>query len=222
MIGLIAIAALALEATQNERVEGVTAQERLTRSILDRYAKCLVTLDGPTIRSMLLGDPKSRWFDRWRKSLNALCMLENRDDSFYLNPDNVTLRFALADVIVRDLKGGPVVPDLAAVPPLTHPERPAGENGGSQAFYAFTSRLGECLVRRDPGGASALLKTGIATEEERVAIGALLTSARTCMTLPASGLKIDTTSFRGAVALNYLRLAKAANQTARVNSKVAK
>lgn len=222
MIGLLAFAALALEATPNERVEGVTAQEKLSRSILDRYGQCLATLDGPTIRSMLLGDPKSGWFDRWRKSLNALCMLENRDDSFYINPDNITLRFVLADVLVRNLKGGPVVLDVAHVPPLAHPERPAEGNAGNQAFYAFASRLGECLVRRNPGGSAALLKTGLATEEEHAAIGELLASARTCVTLPSDGLKIDTISFRGTVALNYLRLAKAVEQAARGNLETAK
>ena len=218
MIGWFAIAALALQTPPNERVEGVTPDEKLSRSILDRYAECLIDADGPPIRAMLLGDPNSGTFERWRKRLNALCMLEGRDP-YYLNPDNVTLRFALAEVIIRDFKDGPAALDFSPVPPLIHPQRPAA---GSQSFYAFASRLGECVVRRNPGGSVALLKTGLATNEERAAMGALLASARTCMSLPPDGLKIDTISFRGAIALNYLRLAKAAERTARRNPETAK
>ena len=219
MIGLVALAALALQASPSERVEKVTANEKLSRSVLDRYAECLLDADGPAIRPTLLGDPNSGAFERWRKRLNALCMLEGRD-GFYTNPDNMTLRFALAEVMVRNSKGGPAVLDVSGVPPLVHPERP--ENGGSQSFFAFASRLGECLVRRNPVGSVALLKTDLATQEERAAIGALLSSARTCMTLPPEGLKIDTISFRGTIALNYLRLANAARSSASRNMETAK
>jgi hypothetical protein len=212
MIGLLVTATLAIEAAPNSRVEGVTPQEKLSRSILNRYAECLLDADGRAIRAMLFGDPNSGTFERWRKRLNAFCMLSGRDP-YYINPDNVTLRFALAEVIVRDLKGGPAVLNVSEIPPLSQPERPVGKDE-SQSFYAFASRLGECLVRRDGHGTAALLRTEFATEEERAAIGALLAGARTCMTLPPGGLKIDTISFRGAIALNYVRLAREAERTA--------
>jgi hypothetical protein len=217
MIGTVAIAALALESAQ-ARVDGFIPQEKRTRSVLDDYAQCLVTLDGSVIRKMLLGDPRSGSFDRWRKGLNALCMLEGRDP-YYTNPDNVTLRYALADVIARDLKGGPVVLDVDAVPPLTHPE-PVADNGASQSQYAFASRLGECVVRKDPAGSAALLKTQIGSDHERAAIKSLLPSVGTCIP-PQSEKQIDVISLRGAVALNYLRLAKEAGRAARGNPEAA-
>jgi hypothetical protein len=191
-----------------------------SRAVLDKYAQCLVTLDGPMIRKMVTGDPNSRSFDRWRKNLNALCMIQGRDP-YYTNPDNVTLRFALAEVIVRDLRGGPAVLNVSPVPPLTHPEGPVAESKGSQPTFAYSSRLGECVVRKNPGGAAALLNTGLATEEERAAVEALLPSARTCVPPPSERLKIDMVSLRGTVAFNYLRLAKAAQSTGRGNPEAA-
>jgi hypothetical protein len=73
-------------------------------------------------------------------------------------------------------------------------------------FFGF----GECVVRANPNAAKALLLTKVETEEEARAFVQLLPAVERCQ--PDGKLAPDKADVRGAVALNYVRLATATGQ----------
>ena len=72
----------------------------------------------------------------------------------------------------------------------------------------FMSAFGECVVRTDPSGSHALLMTQVVSPEETAALKAVVPAFSSCVPAQRT-LSFDKTVIRGAVALNYYRLAKA-------------
>jgi len=209
----VAIAAVALPAAAvAEPSRSDSEEEILVRRILSRYARCLIKSDPRGVQSALLADPNSGEFERWRGQLHGECLTVPRE-GYHVYPDDARLRFVLADDLIRQTKATLVPTDLATLPPLLQPSasaRPGGKvkNVAVDPFLAFLSPLGECIVRAQPAKAAALLQTKPSTAAESASTDVLLSGVSTCT--GGRGLQIDTATFRGAVALGYFRLAKAA------------
>jgi hypothetical protein len=124
-------------------------------------------------------------------------------EGYHVYPDGMRLRFVLADDLIRQSKGKIAPGDLATTPPLLHPKKASVD-----PWLTFLSPLGECVVRADPANAAALLQTKASTAAELARTDALLGGVSSCT--GGRRLEIDTATFRGAVALGYFRLAKAA------------
>ena len=210
---LSSLAALILAASAPVAAAASKPSDRdddLVRRVLTGYAKCLVNSDRPRLRSMLLGDPNSGAFEHWRKGLRGECMIVS-NEVVYVNPDNTTLRFALADEMLRGSRHLLTAPDVAAVPPLLQPIASARPNVRSKqgpAYdprFAMLARFGECIVRADPAGAWALLQSRADTDAETATIQSLVKNGAACA--GGSPMHIDTLSFRGSVAINYFRIA---------------
>lgn len=205
--------AAAMIAAAPAAAQDVQTETSHARQILYRYANCLLDSDPKRIRGYLFGDPNDGAMKRWRTRLGGECLVAKNDrDRYYINPNEGMLRLALADaMLIRDPPGPP--DDLDRASPLLQPREPAAKTKGDTALYqrwfAWVSRLGECVVRADPAGAHALLNTKPDSAEERAAFRVIGSSAGKC----AGGeqLKIDPITFRGTIALNYLRLAEAAS-----------
>jgi hypothetical protein len=119
----------------------------------------------------------------------------------------------LADDLIRQTKAKIAPTDLTAVPPLVHLSASArratrGKNPPIDPLLTFLSPLGECVVRAQPAKAAALLHTTPSTAAESASTEALLRDVSPCT--GGRRMQIDTATFRGAVALGYFRLAKAA------------
>ncbi len=177
-------------------------EEVLVRRILSRYARCLIKSDPRGVQSALLADPNSGQFARWRGQLRGECMTIPRE-GYHVYPDGTQLRFVLADDLIRQSKAKIVPGDLATAPPLLHPKKASGD-----PLLTFLSPLGECVVRADPANAAALLQTKHSTAAEMESTNVLLRGVSSCT--GGRRVQIDTATFRGAIALGYFRLAKAA------------
>jgi hypothetical protein len=139
--------------------------------------------------------------------------------------------YALADALFRsDLADAPP-PNLASVPPLQHrdPGAPPAtvsadgkpikaadyqillRNHAHQQAADFVSSYGECVVRLDPAKARQLLLTKPETREEAAAFAAMSADFSQCMQRGAT-VAFSKVMMRGAIALNYYRLAKAAER----------
>ena len=79
----------------------------------------------------------------------------------------------------------------------------------------YLSYFGECVVRADPGNSKALLAASPDSRDEGIAIAALGKSLSGCLEAGRT-LELNKTNLRGTVALNYYRLAKAAQSSAPV------
>ncbi len=108
------------------------------------------------------------------------------------------------------------------VSPLLHPafsESPSDADAASspesgneneitaRSRYALMSRLGECTVRRDSAKSQQILKTEVASDEERAAAQALAPTIGSCFT--KGNISFNVPMIRAMVALNYFKLAAA-------------
>ncbi len=215
LIQAVAIVALSTPpAAVAEPGRSDSQEEILVRRILTRYARCLIKSDPRGVQSALLADPNSGQFERWRRQLRGECMTVPRE-GYHVYPEDAQLRFVLADDLIRQTKAKIVPGDLAALPPLLHPSASAPLGGKVKnvpvdPFLAYLSPLGECVVRAQPAKAAALLQTKPSTAVESASTDVLLGEVSSCT--GGRSLVIDTATFRGAVALAYYRLAKAAGK----------
>lgn len=128
--------------------------------------------------------------------------------------------YSLADALVaRELTAVPI-PDLSRVPSL--PRRPLlpfaqlrrrlGYQAALEAtfnadVFGSLNEYGECVVRKDPASARALLMTAPESAEEGSRFEELSAALLAC-TAEDKTMKLTKTLLRGTIALNYYRLAK--------------
>lgn len=138
-----------------------------------------------------------------------------------------TMRYALADALIRrDFAAAPLR-DFNRVAPLTHPVlnlaeyQPksgkkvnakdlgelAAERGKEQARI-YLSRFGECVARVDPAKSHALLMTLVNSAAERAAFAGLTPRLGECLA-ERQTVTLNKVIIRGSVGQGYYRLAKA-------------
>ena len=139
-----------------------------------------------------------------------------------------TLRYALADALVRkELSGSPMT-DFSAVPPLPRAKlneehfqprrgtrasarmlKELAEARSNTTVAIFMAAFGECVARAAPLDSHKLLMTNVNSAEESARFEALSGAFERCR--PAElGQSVSDLIVRGAVALSYYRLARAA------------
>ena len=140
-------------------------------------------------------------------------------------------RYALADALVRadfSKEGATTFSDrlpLAHLQPMPFEQRDdaaAKLKGRKKADFlkdyekdfavSWLSKYGECVVRADPVNARLWLLTVPDVPEETSRINAMRPAFAACLE-PGEPMKFNRTTMRGAVAINYYRLAKATRQT---------
>lgn len=138
-----------------------------------------------------------------------------------------TMRYALADALVRTQFANDVSSRFASSAPLHHgtfdeaayaPEpgqrlkpnelRDLAAAKAAQKGALYMSAFGECVVRTAPAAAHALLMTEVESDPEPARFKALSPAFGGCMRAGQS-LSIDKGVLRGSIAMNYYRLAKA-------------
>ena len=224
---LVAFAMLAAgQETSGTRTPPMVVQRYLdtspavSRAVMAEFARCVVRRKHDAAAEVVL-DPTQQLGSEDNKGLFISdCM----PSGSRMRAKAVQMRYGLAEALVlSDMKSAPA--DLALVAPLQHlpfVDRPMpadvaadpGRAEGWQAFaeaaqaYAALAPLGECVVRADPAGSLALLKTPVESEEEMAAVGALAAVLPGCV---KKGQKLSFNRFnlRGTIALNLYRLARA-------------
>jgi hypothetical protein len=212
--------ALAIAALSADREPGQLFDAPQRRRMVAEYAACVVKiLPKATTRIALQeGSPIhiERDFERTRLSG---CV---PGTDLMMSMSRLILQFAFANALIRG-QHVTLPQDLSAIKPLNQgPSGPAiakavldkGKRATDSekrealraAAAAELSRFGECVVRASPQGAQALLQTDVAGPAEASMFAALSASFGTCLD---KGQKVTLTKdvVRGAVALNYFRLA---------------
>ena len=224
---LVAFAMLAAgQETSGTRTPPMVVQRYLdtspavSRAVMAEFARCVVRRKHDAAAEVVL-DPAQQLGSEDNKGLFVSdCM----PSGSRMRAKAVQMRYGLAEALVRsDMESAPA--DLALVAPLQRlafvdrpmpadvaadPERVAGWQAFAEAAqsYAALAPLGECVVRADPAGSLALLKTPVESEEEMAAVGALAPVLPGCV---KKGQKLSFNRFnlRGTIALNLYRLARA-------------
>ena len=143
-----------------------------------------------------------------------------------MKPDH--LRFGLADALIAREFSTAVPAGIATAAPLKHVDVTFDEiefvrgqiykNGGPKALERaraeaasrnFMARFGECVVRRGPDAARRFLLTSPTSTDETAALAGVRPHMATCL---GEGNKVGMNlySLRGALAINFYRLAHAA------------
>jgi hypothetical protein len=139
-----------------------------------------------------------------------------------------TMQYILSDALIRaELSAWPVLSDLKRAAPLNHPVmhesdyvpepgkklksaqlKELAKGRTQEVERIYLSQFGECVVRANPAGAHRLVSSAIGSTGEREAISALAGTFKTCL-LDDQTIVLNKTLTRGAVTLNYYRLAYA-------------
>ncbi len=199
-----------------------------TRDVFAAFAQCAVKKFPELTHEMVLDASKVAVDKKYRKAADPDCLVQAVNASYsvvQLQMSPTSFRAAVADELVRRDLGGFDPAEIKLAEPLQHPtidpadyvpkrsvspetlanwqhakERDTGE--------AWLSTVGDCAVRANPSGARELLQTKVNSDEELHALLALIPAFSSCID---QGHKVQTVraSLRGAVAVNYYRLAYA-------------
>lgn len=172
----------------------------------------------------------------WRKSVSKIadgaCLLAvaAASDGVEMTFPGDTMRYALADALVRQEFRSAPAPGIELAAPLIQPKfdeseyepKPGKKTNAKQLTAMADSRLkrigvvylaeyGECVVRKNPSQSHALLMADPDSVQEGAAFRAVTSALGECLTAGQS-LSFNRMTLRGAIAMNYYRLAHAPRQ----------
>src|SRR3954470_6067077 len=205
-----------------------------TRALMHAYAKCVVARQPRKAAEALIANVDNKTIlKNYQMLLIGDCLVRETHAESRMSFKGDLYRYALADALFsRELAAQPA-PDLASVPKLDHRD-PGAEPGPLDAhgkklskrmyeealakyrerltFY-FLSQYGECVVRLAPVESRDLLRAAPDSKEESARFGALRTALATCMP-EGRTIRFGRVALRGSIAINYYRLAHAAQAAA--------
>ena len=219
------------DSLRSSDIEGVRLREAY-----GRFGECVVKRHRADARVFVLYPEMDD--DARRKLVNKIadgdCLLQAAKSSsaLQLRLPADTMRYTLADALVRAEFGSAPVADFSRVAPLKIPTlmevrylpapgqklsktqlRQLQEARSTEQGRIFMIAYGECVVRTDPLGSHRLLATEVGSPEETGRFKALEGALGGCLG-PARKLSMNKIVLRGTIASNYYRLATAARNTA--------
>jgi hypothetical protein len=201
-----------------------------TRALMYSYARCVVGREPRRAAEAILADVDNATFlIKYDRLIIGECLAQQTHTAAQMRFKGDLYHYTIADALFRREFASQAVPDLASAPAITHrepgPVPPAVDAKGrklskqryeeaveqheTQVAFAFLSRYGECVVRRAPAGAKALLLALPDSTEESAQFAALRPFLAACMP-EGHTLKFGRVTLRGTIAINYYRLAHAA------------
>jgi hypothetical protein len=219
---IVAIGAIVISvAAKSAPVSPTPLSTEETRKAAYQYGICVVQRRASGASKAVLSNVDTETLNVRYRALFDVC----RIDGTIVFPGDFYV-YTLADALVAlELTALPV-PDLSQVPPLPGRSTPTfaklkrkyGYDAALQAtrdadVYGALNAYGECVVRKSPANAKALLMAKPESAEELSRFEALSPALSACA--PAEQ-KVELTKFlvRGTIALNYYRLAQAARHVA--------
>lgn len=140
---------------------------------------------------------------------------------------NDTMRYALADALVRRDHSGAIPPNLKDAAPLVQPDfdetkflpKPGrktkqreldqlAESRGKRLALVYLAEFGECVVRADTATSHALLMADPGAGAESAAFAGLKPALAGCI-VAGQSLSFNKSTLRGTIAMNFYRLAQA-------------
>lgn len=175
------------------------------RQLMAEYASCVAKRFRGKARSVVLSDlESSAAVARWDEVLSPECMpMDDAAGTMVMRTHPILIRSGLAQALLEaDPRLG--LPPLAQIPPLGHGT--AKSPSPTVSFNIAVSRLGECVVRAAPDASTRLVRSPVASSNEAVAFDGLKPALSACLAAGQS-FAFSPELLRGAVALNYYRLA---------------
>jgi hypothetical protein len=229
-----ALGVIATPAAAQTRTSGPTASAAEMRQVHARFGDCVVKKHHAAARAYVL-TPDMGADDRPLERLaDGNCLLAATSGvraRVQMRFPADTMRYALAEALVRRDALAPAA--VANAAPLVQPtfdaaryEPKAGrtmkpaelasleEQRTKRLATVYVAAYGECVVRTDPAGAHALLRTEPESAAEAAAIGALRPALGNCLP-DGQTLSFGKFIIRGTVAMNFYRLANAPRVAAR-------
>ena len=228
MILLALSAALALAASAAADDEWDSKE---VREVQAKFGQCVVKKSAAAARKMVLTPDLEG--GEWRRTMSRVgdgdCLLKATESNNGVQmkfPSN-TLRYTLADALVRSEFRAGTLPSIKDTAPLEQPKfdeskyelepgkKPTkgqleklSESRDKRIALIFLAEFGECVARANPAKSHAMLMAQPDTVEENMAFKALMPEFASCL---AAGeqLKFNKSTLRGTLALNYYRLAHA-------------
>ena len=208
-----------------------SVSDKEMREIQARYGECVVKKHHSEARTFVLDSqlPRAEYRRMMGKLVDGPCLERTASGvgRIQMRFPLDTMRYALADALVRR--------EFAAMPPAgieaagalaplrfnpaafepkpgqkatkTELEELARDRDRSLAM-AFLAEYGECVVRANTADSRRLLLTDPATPAESAAFTSLAPQMGNCLT-GVQKVSLNKTALRGAIALNYYRLAHA-------------
>lgn len=214
----VAVIAAASASASAQPYRMLEAQPSVARKVLQEFAWCTVRRQPALAQAFVrLADPSEMPVADFQRLFDASCLFPLAGQ---LQMRSWQSRAVLAEALL--LRDGTLRRPMsfAAATPLDWPETPvpvlaAGKPidpavrarlSAEAARDQSHGRLGECVVRADPAGAMAVLRTEIDTGAERKRFAALAPSIASCVQ-QGQTLSFNRTNLRAAMALAYYRLA---------------
>lgn len=199
-----------------------------TRDVLVAFAECAVKKFPEMTREMVLDTSSVRIGEKYSKAADPDCLIQAVNATYavvQLQMSPVSFRAAVANELVRRDLGSFDPAGIKFAAPLHHPTvdpadyAPKGRVSSKSlaewqhakerdAGQAWLSTVGDCAVRANPSGARKLLQAKVNSDEELQALLALIPAFSSCID-QGHQVKMGRASIRGAVAVNYYRLAYA-------------
>lgn len=230
-MALLAIALLAAPAAAQRRPQwdtDILLRNKEMRQVVREYGHCVVDRRHDEAAEVILNNETNREIvRRHSKLVDSSCLKARTGGGLQARFPGDTLRYTLAEALVRADFPTAFPPGIASAGPIVHKEPdaeyltpPQGrrlrpkqlaelERRKNEALGSvYLSRFGECVVRADPSSAHRLLMTEPLSAGESAAFLALAPKLSDCL---EGGLQFRTNkeTLRGTIAHNFYRLAKA-------------
>ncbi|MEA3063349.1 MAG: hypothetical protein QOJ94_3130 [Sphingomonadales bacterium] len=198
------------------------------RAMMNRFAACAVQRRPDFARSFVLAPAVRPSSADLEKVAPPECLRRAGEDIIELQMRDTLYRGALAEQLIRVELSGAAIIDPSLVPALEwpEPERPSTVDEHGRALAAAAQkqrehgyavavadqdvmRLGECVVRADPGGSRDAVLTEMDSPNELARLRAMAPTIARCVARGQTS-KFNRTTLRAALAVSYYRLAAAA------------
>ncbi|MEA2999033.1 MAG: hypothetical protein QOK17_866 [Sphingomonadales bacterium] len=206
---------------------GAKSRDGEARAIMNRFAACTVQRRPEFARRFVLTPGVRPSPSDLQKVAPSECLWRAGEDVSQLRMRDALYRGALAEQLIRAEMAGAAIIDPASLPALEWPapESPSAVDERGRRLTAaaqkerelgyavaladdYVMRLGECVVRADPGGSRAAVLTEMDSAEELARLKAMAPTIAGCVARGQT-LKFNRTTLRAALAVSYYRLAAA-------------
>ena len=198
------------------QVAAAEAATRQVRTEFKKFTECVVAKNAGEARTYVVEDLSPQETTRLRnRMLDDACWRAATGAEPPIATTGLKLQGMLAEALMAAEGGRGPLQDVANIAPLKHDPLSAADRRKADAeTVKFTDAMvrlfsaGECVVRANPNGSLALLKTGLASPQETEALIALRPAFDACPKWDSS-YAASPTELRAAIASSYYRLAHA-------------
>lgn len=207
MIGLVWIFLASALAQNSAGPIAVDYGNFQTRKAASQFATCLIKRDPRTVEQYALGELNNTEFHKAYAKFMPECL-----NSVLLKLPADSMRYGIAEALYKKEFGTSAVLDFKSIAPTDHVRlyKQEGDYGRVSAQIEAMrlnsiawSKIGECVVRREPARSASLVRAGLVDEKKEVVN--LVAAFESCV-IGERPTKLLASELRGTVALNLYRL----------------